>query len=86
MYSVRWRYWSKTKIIVQACPGWGDGIDLEFFVSSFIYSVDASKYVVVHLVFFFSKSDHKSLSYGHFNITAQQCTRWGEGIDPKLKL
>ena len=43
-------------------------------------------YVVVHLVFFFSKSDHKSLSYGHFNIIAQECTRWGEGIDPKLKL
>ena len=37
--------------------------------------VDASKYVVVHLVFFFSKSDHKSLSYGHFNIIAQECTR-----------
>ena len=32
-----------------------------------IVSVDASKYVVVHLLFF-SKSDHKTLSYGHFNI------------------
>ena len=32
-----------------------------------IYSVDASKYVVVHRVFF-SKSDHKILSYGHFSI------------------
>ena len=23
------------KILVQACPGWGDGIDPDFFVSSF---------------------------------------------------
>ena len=48
-------------------------------------SVNASKYVVVHLVFF-SQLDHKILSYGHFNIIAQECTQWGEGIDPKLKL
>ena len=34
--TIWWRYWSKTKIIVQACPRWGDGIDPEFFVSSFI--------------------------------------------------
>ena len=39
MYSVRWRYWSKTKIIAQACPGWGDGIGPEFFVSSLYISV-----------------------------------------------
>ena len=32
------------------------------------------------------KSDHKILSYGHFKIIAQECTWWGEGIDPKLKL
>ena len=37
-----------------------------------------------HLVFI--KSDHKILSYGHFKIIAQECTWWGEGIDPKLKL
>ena len=48
-----------------------------------IYSVDASKYVFVHLVLF-SKPDHKILSYGHFNIIAQECTQWSEGIDPKL--
>ena len=45
----------------------------------------ASKHVVVHLLFF-SKSDRKILSYGHFKIIAQKCARWGEGIDPKLKL
>ena len=27
MYSVRWRCWSKTKIIVQECTQWGEGID-----------------------------------------------------------
>ena len=37
-------------------------------------SVDASKYVVVYLVFV-SKSDHTILSYGHFNIIAQECTQ-----------
>ena len=31
------------------------------------------------------QSDLKTLSYGHFNIIAQECTRRGEGIDPKLK-
>ena len=39
MYSVRWRYWSKTKIIVQARPGWGDGIDPEFLVLPLYISV-----------------------------------------------
>ena len=42
-------------------------------------------HVVVHLKFFIN-SDHKILSYGHFKIIAQECTWWGEGIDPKLKL
>ena len=42
-------------------------------------------HVVVHLVYF-SKSGHKILSYGYFNIITQECTYWGEGIDPKLKL
>ena len=27
------------KILVQACPGWGDGIDPDFFVSSIYISV-----------------------------------------------
>ena len=35
---------------------------------------------------FFFKSGHKILSYGHFKIIAQEYTRWGDGIDPKLKL
>ena len=35
---------------------------------------------------FFSKSDHKILSFDHFKIIAQECSRGGEGIDPKLKL
>ena len=39
MYSVRWRYWSKTKIIVQACPRWGDGIDPEILVLPLYISV-----------------------------------------------
>ena len=34
---------------------------------------------------FFSKSDHKILSHGYFKIIAQECTKWGKGIDPKLK-
>ena len=50
-----------------------------------------------HLWFFLSIKHVKSqklnfiirpqiLSYGHFNIIAQECTWQGEGIDPKLKL
>ena len=38
------------------------------------FKVGASKHVVVYLVFFI-KSDHKILSYGHFKIIAQECTR-----------
>ena len=33
MYLVRWRYWSKTKIIVQECTWWGEGIGPQHFVS-----------------------------------------------------
>ena len=33
MYMVRWRYWSKTKIIAQECTWWGEGIDPQHFVS-----------------------------------------------------
>ena len=32
------------------------------------------------------QSDHKTLSYFHFNIIAQESIWRGEGIDPKLKL
>ena len=39
-----------------------------------MYSVDASKHVFVHLVFF-SKLDHKIPSNGHLKIIAQECTR-----------
>ena len=36
---VRWRYWSKTKIIVQECIWWGEGIDPKYFVSLLYISV-----------------------------------------------
>ena len=39
MYLVRWRYWSKTKIIAQECTWWGEGIDPKHFVSLFYVSV-----------------------------------------------
>ena len=39
MYSVRWRYWSKTKIIAQECTRWGEGIDPKHFVLMFYISV-----------------------------------------------
>ena len=31
--------YGRFKILVQACPGWGDGIDPDFFVSSLYISV-----------------------------------------------
>ena len=37
-------------------------------------------------LYYFLKSDHKIVSYGHFNYVAQEYTRWGEGIDPKYFL
>ena len=39
MYSVRWRYWSKTKIKAQECTWWGEGIDPKYFVSLLYISV-----------------------------------------------
>ena len=39
MYMVRWRYWSKTKIIAQECTRWGEGIDPKHFVSLLYISV-----------------------------------------------
>ena len=39
MYLVRWRYWSKTKIIAQECTWWGEGIDPKHFVSLLYISV-----------------------------------------------
>ena len=44
-----------------------------------------SKLVDVQCKFMF-KSDNKILSYGHLKTLAQERTRWGEDIDPKLKL
>ena len=32
--------YGRFKILAQECPGWGDGIDLEFFVSLLYISVD----------------------------------------------
>ena len=77
------------KILAQACPSFFLASKL-LIENNFIdvfkkWAIDASKHVVVHLEFF-SKSDHKILSYGHFKIIAQESTQWGEGIDPKLKL
>ena len=39
MYTVRWRYWFKTKIIAQECTWWGEGINPKQFVSLFYISV-----------------------------------------------
>ena len=36
---VRWRYWSKTKIIEQECTWLGEGIDPKHFVSLLYISV-----------------------------------------------
>ena len=36
---VRWRHWSKTKIIVQEYIWWGEGIDPKYFVSLLYISV-----------------------------------------------
>ena len=36
---VRWRYWSKNKIIAQECTRWGEGIDPKHFVSLLYISV-----------------------------------------------
>ena len=39
MHSVKWRHWSKIKIIAQECTHWGEGIDPKDFVSLLYISV-----------------------------------------------
>ena len=39
MYTVRWRYWSKSNIIAQECTWWGEGTDPQHFASLIHISV-----------------------------------------------
>ena len=61
--------------------GWATGGRSMFYKHLFLYLLN-----MLNLKNVILQSDHKTLSYGHFNIIAQECTRRGEGIDPKLKL
>ena len=58
MYLVRWRYWSKTKIIAQECTQWNEGIDPKHFVSLPYISVA----IKASLLKFSMFNIHKNLS------------------------
>ena len=97
MYSVRWRYWSKTKITAQVCTWWGEGIDPKYFVSLLYISVAITASILKFSMFSVHKNTISNifprvfltlkLSIWYrlpFYIFAVGSSGWGKGVDPKL--
>ena len=97
MYMVRWRYWSKTKIIVQECIWWGEGIDPKYFVSLLYISVAIKARLLKFSMFSVHKNSISNIFLEFFltlklliwyrlplYIFEVAFSGWGNGVDPKL--
>ena len=97
MYMVRWRYWSKTKIIVQECIWWGESIDQKYFVSLLYISVAIKASLLKFSMFSVHKNTISNIFLEFFltlklliwyrlpfYIFAVASSGWGKGVDPKL--
>ena len=84
MYLVRWRYWSKTKIIAQECTWWGEGIDPKHFVSLFYVSVAIKASLLKFSMFSVHKNTITNIFLEFSNFKIVGLVQIGEGIDPNL--
>ena len=94
---VRWRYWSKTKIMAQECIWWGEGIDTKYFVSLLYISVAIKASLFKFSMFSVHKNTISNIFLEFFlnlklliwyrlpfYILAVASSGWGKGVDPKL--
>ena len=94
---VRWRYWSKTKIIAQECTWWGEGIDPKHFVSLLYISVAIKASLLKFSMFSVHKNTISNIflefsnfkvvglvQIGILNFFAVASSGWGKGADSKL--
>ena len=70
MYSVMWKYWSKTKIIAQECTLWDEGIDPKYFVWLLYISVAIKASLLKFIMFSVHKNtiSNMFLEFSNFKL------------------